>query len=141
MERELKGDGLRSFKNTIAEGQALVTDSPITFLGFVDHITGKIVQKDHPLYGLSIKDKILIFPRSSGSTVGPYVLLNIKSHNSAPKAILNRESDSITVSGCSVARIPLAYRFDSDPTAITNGALVRLHLRNGTAIVKITEKE
>ena len=41
---KLVGTGLRSFSNLTVSGEALVTDSPITLLGFVDHKTGNIVE-------------------------------------------------------------------------------------------------
>jgi hypothetical protein len=135
----LEGIGLRSFTNLTIEGEALVTDTPITLLGFVDHTTGTIVEKNHPLFGKSIKNKIFIFPRSSGSTVGPYVLINLKDNNTAPMGILNRESDSITVAGCSVARIPLGYRLTQDPTKIIKtDDWVRMELKQGKLKVIIT---
>ncbi len=62
----------------IIEGEAVVTSQPITLLGFVDPTTGKIVEEGHELYGQSISGKIFVFPKGVGSTVGPYVLLNLK---------------------------------------------------------------
>ena len=138
----LVGTGLRSFSGLTVSGEALVTDTPITLLGFVDHKTGNIVEAQHPLYGQSIKEKIFVFPRGLGSTVGPYVLLNLRDSHTAPLAILNRESDQGTVSGCSVARIPLAYRFSQDPIkVIKTGNWVEVHLNNGQAKILVYQKK
>ena len=131
----LQGIGLRSFGNMVVEGEALVTDQPITLLGFVDHNTGKIVEKTHPLFGQSITEKIFVFPRGLGSTVGPYVLLNLKDQKTAPKAILNSESDQGTVSGCSVSRIPLAYRIDI--SKLQTGDKIQVSLENGKATIQV----
>ena len=49
----------------------------------------------------------------------------------------NRESDQGTVSGCSVARIPLAYKVDI--SKIKNGNHVKVSLKNGKAQIIVTE--
>ena len=134
---ETESIALRSFGETTVEGEAVVTDTPITLLGFVDHTNGKVVEKSHPLNGQIIKDKIFVFPKGVGSTVGPYVLLNLREYNNTPLAIINRESDQGTVSGCSVARIPLAYKVDI--SKIQSGNWVKVELKNGIAKIKVTE--
>ena len=40
-------------------------------------INVEIEEEGHPINGKSMKDKILIFPKGSGSTVAPYVLLGL----------------------------------------------------------------
>ena len=70
---EISGKGLESQKEWDITGEALVTDVPITFLGFVNRETGTIEEEGHPLDGVSMANKILIFPKGSGSTVAPYV--------------------------------------------------------------------
>ena len=109
---------LRSFKQFEVEGEAIVTSDPITLLGFVDPETGKIVEEGHELNGQSIAGKIFVFPRGVGSTVGPYTLINLVKNEMGPLAIINRESDQGTVAGCSVARIPMVYGMDQDPTVV-----------------------
>lgn len=134
----LKGLGLRSLQNVTLEGEALVTSEPITFLGFVNKETGEIVEKEHELYGKTIKNKIFVFPRGIGSTVAPYVLINLKRNDAAPLAIINRESDSGTVAGASASRIPMVYRLDGDPTAIIkNGQKLKIKIENGQATIEI----
>jgi hypothetical protein len=133
----LKGLGLRSMQNISIEGEALVTSSPITFLGFVNKENGEIVEKEHELFGQSIKNKIFVFPRGIGSTVAPYVLINLKRNNCAPLAIINRESDSGTVAGASASRIPMVYRLDSDPTkVIKTGQKLKIEIQSGNAKIE-----
>lgn len=134
----LKGLGLRSLQNITIEGEALVTKSPITFLGFVNKETGEIVEKEHELFGQSIKNKIFVFPRGIGSTVAPYVLINLKRNNVAPLAIINRESDSGTVAGASACRVPMVYRLDKDPLEIIkNGQKLKLTIKDGNATIEL----
>ena len=55
-----------------------------------------------------------------------------------PLSIINRESDQGTVAGCSVARIPLAYGFELDPTNfISNGDKVKIEFESGKSKVQI----
>ncbi len=138
MRMTLHGTALRSLPAMTIEGEALVTTMPITFLGFVDATTGRIVEKGHELDGQSIRGKIFVFPRGIGSTVAPYVLINLARNNNAPLAIINRESDQATVAGASMTRIPLVYRLDQDPTqVIKTGNKVRIRIEQGKGIVEI----
>jgi len=91
MKITLRGEGLRGLKQPRVEGEALVTQMPISFLGFVDLNTGKVIQKRHELEGKNISGKILVFSTGVGSTVGSYVLINLARRGLAPKAIIQRE--------------------------------------------------
>jgi len=89
-----------------AEGEALVTKEYISFLGGIDKETGVVIE-DCEIKGKSIAGKILIFPGGKGSTVGTYVLLNLKKKGVAPKAIINRKTETIIAVGAAIAGIPL----------------------------------
>jgi len=101
--KELLGRGIAP---GIASGEALVTRMGISFFGGVDPDTGIIVEKDHELEGVCIKDKILVFPTGKGSTVGSYTIYRMKKNHTAPLAIINQESEPITAVGCILAEIP-----------------------------------
>jgi len=100
----LKGRTVVSGK---AQGVALVSTKPISFLGGVDPETGEIIEKDHDLLGKSIKDVVLCFPNGHGSTVGSYVLYSLAKRGLAPKAILNKVADPVVVVGAIIANIPM----------------------------------
>jgi len=87
-----------------AEGEALVLNRPISFLGEVDPKTG-VLRVDS--VEEKIKDKILVFPHGKGSTVGSYVIYGLKRYNNKPKAIINLVADPVIVIGCVFAEIPL----------------------------------
>lgn len=89
-----------------ARGEAIVSSSPIGFYGGVDPKTGVIIEKGHELEGMCIKDKILVFPRGKGSTVGSYVIYGLKKNGVAPAAILNEETETIVATGVILAGIP-----------------------------------
>ena len=105
MEYTLKGKTIVGGK---AKGMILLTTQPINFLSSVDHLTGKITDKNHELFGKFMKDSILIFPYSVGSSVGAYSIFALKSNNASPSGIIcNLKTDITTASGCAIANIPL----------------------------------
>ncbi len=89
-----------------AEGEALVTQEYISFLGGIDKETG-VVNEDCEIKGKCVAGKILIFPGGKGSTVGSYVLLNLKKKGVAPEAIVNKKTETIIAVGAAMAEIPL----------------------------------
>ena len=100
---ELKGRKI--FKGE-AKGEALVTKDGISFYGGVDPDTGEVVEKGHELEGQSVAGKVLVFPEGKGSTVGSYVLYNLKKNGKAPLAIINKECETIVAVGCIISEIP-----------------------------------
>lgn len=140
MKITIKGEGLKGLKQPRVEGEALVTKETISFLGFIDPNTGTVIQKGHELEGKNIKGKILVFSTGIGSTVGSYVLINLANKGLAPKAIIQRESDTVTLVGAVIGEIPLVHRLEKDPlTLIKNGDKVVVDSEKG--IVEIEKKE
>jgi predicted aconitase with swiveling domain len=88
-----------------AEGELLVYERPISFLGEVDPKRGVIKAGREEI---EIKEKILVFPHSRGSTVGSYVIYALKYYNTAPKAFIVKKAEPILITGCALADIPLA---------------------------------
>jgi predicted aconitase/predicted aconitase with swiveling domain len=122
-----QGRGLPSQSDFQVEGEAFVTHTPITFLGFVNRETGVIEEPGHPADGQSMAGTIAIFPKGSGSTVAPYVLLELIYRGRAPAAIINTDIDQQSAPACSLENIPYAYDFDSDIIhGINNGDRVEL---------------
>ena len=100
-----------------AQGIILKTTSPINFLGAVDKKSGVIRDKKYDIYKKSIKDTILVFPHGIGSSVGAYTIYSLKSHKSAPLAMICQKADLTVASGCALANIPMIVvskqKFDS----------------------------
>ena len=135
-----RGQGLLSQGDFTVEGEALVTDTPITFLGYVNRLTGVIEEEDHPANGQSLAGKIAIYPRGTGSSVAPYVLLELHYRGVGPLAIVNTEIDQQTVPACSLEGIPYAHSFDRDVTRnLHNGDRVRLERRNTVVTLQRVE--
>jgi len=96
-----------------AEGEALVTNMPISFYGGVDPNTGVVLEKGHELEGISIKDKILVFPQGKGSTVASYTLYRMKKNGTAPLAMINKETETIVAVGAIISEIPFVDKIDT----------------------------
>jgi uncharacterized protein len=95
-----------------ASGEALVSRQPLSFYGGVDAKTGVVIEKGHELEGQTIADKILIFPRAKGSTVGSYVIYGLAKNGVAPKALINEQTETIVATGAILADIPCVDGFD-----------------------------
>jgi predicted aconitase with swiveling domain len=117
-----------------AEGVAIVSKKPISFYGGVDPNTGVIVEKGHDLEGQSIKDKIFVFPNGTGSTVGSYTMLRLKKNGVAPKAIINKECETIVAVGAIISDIPCVDKIDIEK--IKTGDKLIVNAENGEVIVK-----
>ncbi|NWG10109.1 MAG: DUF126 domain-containing protein [Nitrososphaerales archaeon] len=115
-------------------GETLISKSPISFLEGVDPEQGKLIDKSHELFGLSINGKVIIFPHSVGSSVGAYVLYKLKKNGKAPSAIINLRSDNITVSGCAIANIPLVDMVEV-LSLIREGEFIMVNGSNGSVII------
>ncbi len=136
------GHGLPSQRDFIISGEAFVTDTPITLLGFVNRHTGRIEEPGHPAHGQSMAGKIAIFPKGTGSTVAPYVLLELYYRGQAPLAIANTDIDQQSAPACSLESIPYAYGFDADIIAnINNGDTVTLMRRGDRVILTVAERK
>lgn len=105
-----------------AQGDALVSTQPISFLGSIDVKTGIVVEKGHELFGLSIKGKVLVFPGGKGSTVGSYSIYQLKKNNAAPLAMINIRTEPIVAVGAIISDIPLVDNVEENPVnLIKNG--------------------
>jgi len=101
-----------------AQGHALVSSSPISFLGSIDVKTGMVVEKGHELEGISIKGKVLVFPGGKGSTVGSYAIYQLKKNGAAPLAMINIHTEPIVAVGAIISDIPLVDNVEQNPVNI-----------------------
>ena len=109
MKKTLQG---RSIVKGRAEGRALVTGDCISFMGSTNPMTGFIIEHGHELEGCCMKDHILCFPSSKGSTGGSYMLYDAVKRGVGPLAIVNAEAESIAVIGAIVADLPMVDGID-----------------------------
>lgn len=98
----------RSICKGRAEGTVLKLDEPLSFLGGVEASTGEVkVGK-----GGNVKDRILVFPRGKGSTVGSFVMYDLKAHGKEPAAVINASAETIVATGAVISSIPMVDRID-----------------------------
>ncbi|MFX0006779.1 MAG: aconitase X swivel domain-containing protein [Promethearchaeota archaeon] len=112
-----------------ATGETLVSYEPISFLGDIDPKTGQITATRHPLKGISVKGKILVFPFGKGSTVGSYVIYQLFKNRSAPIAFLTQKADPIVAVGAIISGIPMMD--DIDINKIPNGIKLSINANLG----------
>jgi predicted aconitase with swiveling domain len=93
-------------------GDVLFTDKPLLIYTGIDTVTGKIVERGHPLSGTSVSGRVLVFPEAKGSTVGSWTLLQLKKNGVAPLAIVNQLCEPIVATGVIMARIPCVDKVD-----------------------------
>ena len=137
----LQGESLPSQNEWEIYGKALVTDVPITYLGYVNRDSGVIEDPGHPLDGIAIEDTILIYPKGSGSTVAPYVLMGLIYTGKGPKGIVNRDVCPLSMPAASLLGVPYATKFDEDPCLeINSGDEIVMKLENGTVRLEVIQR-
>lgn len=104
----------RKISKGVAEGEVLKSTSPISFLGGIDPKTGIVMDKNSNAFGKSIKDKVFVFPMGKGSTVGSYVIYQLKKNGVAPVAIINKEAETIVSVGAIISDIPMVDKINID---------------------------
>ncbi len=112
------------------EGEAIVSREPIGFYGGIDAKTGEVIEKGHELEGQNVKDKVLVFPMGKGSTVGSYVIYGLKKNGVAPRAIVNKETETIVATGVILAGIPCVDGIDIEQ--IKSGDKLKVNADEGT---------
>jgi predicted aconitase with swiveling domain len=101
----------------VAEGEALVSKMPLMGWGNVDAKHGYTVERNHPLYEVPFKGKVLVFttPRGSGGFVAYGSTRNFSTN---PAAFVYREGNNLTIFAAMAANVPTVTDFDRDPTEV-----------------------
>lgn len=100
-----------------AEGEALVSKRPLMGWGNIDEKTGIYKERNHPLKGMCIKGKILVFPEPRGS--GGFIRFGrTVQYGTNPLAFVYREGNCLTLMASLNAKIPSVTDFDRDPTEV-----------------------
>lgn len=131
----------RTISRGKASGEVLLSRDPISFLGGVDPATGNIIEKGSAAEGKCIKGKVLVFPRGKGSTVGSYVMLQLRKSKTAPAAIINLETETIIAVGAIISGIPLIDKLEQDPfTLLKDGQKVTVDADAGKLVISDAKK-
>lgn len=127
----------KSVMSGCVEGEALVTSDSISFMGSVNPKTGYVIERNHEIEGQCVKDKILVFPCSKGSTGGSYMFYDLVKNGYGPKAVINSMMEPIIIIGAIVSEVPMVANIDI--SKIKTGDHVRVDAENG--FVYVTRKE
>jgi predicted aconitase with swiveling domain len=121
----------RGISKGVGQGSVLLSEGPVSFLGGVDPASGRL--SDPALSNESVTDRVFAFPRGKGSTVGSYVLLEMRRQGTQPAAMINSSAEPIVATGAVMSHIPLVDRIDlsllrSGDRAIVDGTLGTVEL-------------
>jgi predicted aconitase with swiveling domain len=122
-----------------AEGEAIVTSIPFSFLGELDPATGTVPSPSHELFGQSLAGKIFIFPTGKGSSTGPMIAWYAMIAGNLPGAMICVQAEPVVASAAITANIPMVDRLNKNPLeVIKTGDHVKVDATNG--IVEIMGK-
>ncbi len=85
-----------------AEGEPVFFDEPLSFWGGFDAERGRVMDKQHPQYGVVITGKILVMPGSRGSAGTPGVLAESLRLKTGPIGIILDKADINVTTGALV---------------------------------------
>ncbi len=123
----------RQISSGVGTGKALVLKCDLSFLGGVDPETGRIKDKGTGAFNRTVRNRVLVFPKGKGSTVGSYVIYGLQANGKAPAAIVNTQTETIVATGAILAKIPLVDEVDIG--AIRTGDKVTVDGDKGEVIV------
>ena len=95
-------------------GEVLTCADQILFY-HTDPKTGVVTEAGHALEGVSVKDKILVFPGGKGSSVVQMDgLYKLELNGAAPLGFIVREPDTVLVSTAIIMEIPMVDRVEDE---------------------------
>ncbi|AGI47512.1 hypothetical protein TALC_00512 [Thermoplasmatales archaeon BRNA1] len=115
-----------------AEGKAITYPEAFSFLGGVDGRTGNFNVRDGNIGG-----KVFIFPNGKGSTVGSYVVYDLKVQGHPPAALINRSAETIVTTGAVISSVPMVDGIDvsvfrDGDDVVVNGSTGEVEIKNVT---------
>lgn len=127
-----------------AEGEALVSEMPLSWAPCSILNNGIIKMVGNPLSGQSVKDKIVVYPTVTGSTSGAFGLLfKVRGSQKGPAGIICQAVHAIDVGGAVASQIPAVDGLSEDPLkAIKSGDWVKIEADSygKPATVTVTRK-
>ena len=117
-------------------GEALVSKEPITFVGGVNPITGVLTEPGHPLEGVNLAGKILVYPTGKGSTGSSYRIYDMALRKTGPIAFVQIKAEPIATIGAIISDMPVVDSLDQNPVeVIQTGDFLEVDADSGTVVV------
>jgi len=132
----------KPFISGSAEGDALVSNEPLSFWGGYDWKNGEIIDRRHPLSGTIAKGKILAVPFTRGSSTTTAVLLEAIREGTAPNAIITTARDfffalaSVVADELYANPLPLIAVSESDFAKLQTGDHIQI---DNSGMITITQ--
>jgi len=122
-----------------AEGEALVSKMPLMGFTNIDVKNGWTIERNHPLYEVPFKGKVLVFTEPRGS--GGFSRYGATRHiGKNPAAFIYRKGNNLTVFAALEMQVPTVTDFDQDPVeVIETGDHVIVNADEGT--VEVIKKQ
>ena len=95
-----------------AEGTALVSATPFSFVGGADPASGQVLDPATGCAGERLAGRIFVFPRGKGSTVGSYAVYGLAKRDLGPAALVNERAEAIVATGAILGGVPMVDGVD-----------------------------
>ena len=112
-----------------AEGTALVSATPFSFVGGADPGSGAVLDAATGCAGEHLAGRVFAFSRGKGSTVGSYVVYGLAKRGVGPAALVNERAEAIVATGAILGGVPMVDGVDLG--ALANGDRVRVDAEKG----------
>ena len=113
-------------------GEVLTCTDQILFY-HTDPKTGVVTEAGHALEGMSVKDKILVFPGGKGSSVVQQDgLYHLDRFHNMPAALIVQDPDPVLVAGAIIMEIPMVDRLPQEfYDTVKNGDIISVNADDG----------
>ena len=100
-----------------------------------------MTEADHALEGVSVKDKILVFPGGKGSSVVQMDgLYKLELNGAAPLGFIVQEPDTVLVSTAIIMEIPMVDRVEDEfYSTVRTGDQISIDASEELAAITLTE--
>ncbi|MCL4121168.1 UNVERIFIED_CONTAM: hypothetical protein GTU68_057771 [Idotea baltica] len=119
-----------------AEGETLISQTALSFLGDLDIRSGQVVGRSSDLLGTCVAGRVLVLPASRGSAGAWRFLYQLKVHETHPAALILREMpDPSVMQGAMLAAVPVLVAPDGDFwSELRDGDVVKVDGESGQII-------
>ena len=111
--KEIRINGRKQFGGQI-KGEALVSPGPLEGFTNADASKGVVTERDHQLYGIPYKGKILVYTYARGS--GGFAVFGAGPNIAG--AFVQHKSNALSNTCAQIARIPAVTDMEIDPTTV-----------------------
>ena len=119
----------RAISPGIGKGEVVKLDDAFSFLGGVDASTGDLRVREG-----NIAEKVFVFPKGKGSTVGSFVMYDLMVHGKAPSAAVNKSAETIVTTGAVISSTPMVDMIDTD--LFRDGDIVYVNGTDGSVSIE-----